>query len=310
MSDLIPSVSLVDGRPATTSLKIAECFGKHHKNVIRDIELLIGQCPEDFHKLNFELMSRKVKIGNGAEREEPYYTVYFDGFVLLVMGYTGKKALAMKLAYIGAFNAMKERLEAGEKPQQANGSDTPIGPADQNILQTIVKTKALALVDASHKGGFPQIWSRFNDHFRLGSYKQLPQSKMAEAVEYLVKLEVREKKELPQPPKFPSAIKTNYPGPQPGDKYYAYLEKVERWRVATVAERKNLYNEGIALLELERIGREMFHVCADYLSLWLKTEVLTSPTSVFDDLLRHNRAPVMLAKFLNDNFEDVRKYLK
>ena len=133
---------------------------------------------------------------------------------------------------------------------------------------------------------------------------------MAEAVEYLVKLEVREKKELPQPPKFPSAIKTNYPGPQPGDKYYAYLEKVERWRVATVAERKNLYNEGIALLELERIGREMFHVCADYLSLWLKTEVLTSPTSVFDDLLRHNRAPVMLAKFLNDNFEDVRKYFK
>lgn len=214
------------------------------------------------------------------------------------------------------FELLEETFFAVTKPAKVKseqaGSDTPIGPADQNILQTIVRTKVGALLDAAHKGGFPQIWSRFNDHFRLGSYKQLPQSKMAEAVAYLVKMEVREKKkELPQSrPLFPSAIKSNIPGPQPGDKYYAYLEKVEAWRVATIAERKNLYNEGIALLEVERMGGEMFHVCASYLSVWLNNEVLSSNTSVFDELLRHNRAPVMLAKFLNTNFEDVRKYFK
>ncbi len=303
---ICPVVELVNDRPATTSLKIAECFDKAHDRVLKDIRKLIADCPKEFSAVNFDEAEYKDEQG----KPRPMYVVYFDGFMLLVMGYTGKKALQMKLAYIEAFNAMREKLETKEKPQLAAGPDTPIGPADQNILQTIVKTKAFALAKASHKGGFPQIWSRFNDHFRLGSYKQLPQSKMAEAVEYLVKLEVREKKELPQPPKFPSAIKTNYPGPQPGDKYYAYLEKVERWRVATVAERKNLYNEGIALLELERIGREMFHVCADYLSLWLKDGVLSSNTSVFDELLSHNRAPVVLIKFLNTNFEDVRKYLK
>lgn len=27
------------------------------------------------------------------------FIVYFDGFILLVMGYTGKKALSMKLAH-------------------------------------------------------------------------------------------------------------------------------------------------------------------------------------------------------------------
>lgn len=287
-----------------------------------------------------------------------------------------------------------------ERKTDNQSSDTPIGPADQNILQTIVRTKVGALLDASHKGGFPQIWSRFNDHFRLGSYKQLPQSKMAEAVAYLVKMEVREKKkELPQTsavleqysdkaqaalekvkdksaqfmyalfdlqksidvkeehkkaipvaarktsgsvrqmatsigvslsaltdlvdlycgnltprteqfPQFPSAIVSNIPGPRPGDRYYAYLEKIEVWRVATIAEREKLFREGVALLDVGRMGGEMFHVCADYLSLWLKDGVLSSNTSVFDELLRHNRAPVMLAKFLNTNFEDVRKYFK
>lgn len=201
--------------------------------------------------------------------------------------------------------------EAQNTPTHSTGPDSPIGPADQNILQAIVRAKVAQMPEASSRGGFPQIWSRFNNHFRLGSYKQLPQSKMAEAVEYLVKLDVQEKKELPQSqPLFPSAIASNIPGPQSGDKYHAYLEKVEKWRVATVAERKNLYNEGIALLDPGRMGSEMFYVCADYLSLWLKDGVLSSDTSVFDELLRYNRAPVMLAKFLNTNFESVEKYLK
>lgn len=41
------------------------------------------------------------------------------------------------------------------------------------------------------KGGiYANIWSRFNNHFRLGSYKQLPQSRLSEAVDYLMRLEV------------------------------------------------------------------------------------------------------------------------
>ncbi|MFG6376336.1 MAG: Rha family transcriptional regulator, partial [Desulfovibrio sp.] len=167
-SQIQVSVSLVEGRPATTSLKIAECFGKEHKNVLADIRNLLAECPEEFGRLNFQPSSYTNEQG----KTQPMYIVFFDGFMLLVMGYTGKKALQMKLAYIEAFNAMREKLETKEKPQLAAGPDTPIGPADQNILQTIVKTKAFALAKASHKGGFPQIWSRFNNHFRLGSYKQ------------------------------------------------------------------------------------------------------------------------------------------
>lgn len=44
------------------------------------------------------------------------YIIYRDGFMLLVMGYTGKKALAIKLAYIEAFNAMEEELARRSRP--------------------------------------------------------------------------------------------------------------------------------------------------------------------------------------------------
>lgn len=35
-----PSVSLIEGRPATTSVAIAEHFGKPHDKVLRDIRNL------------------------------------------------------------------------------------------------------------------------------------------------------------------------------------------------------------------------------------------------------------------------------
>ena len=43
-------------------------------------------------------------------KPRPMFTIYRDGFMLLVMGYTGKKALAMQQAYIAAFNRMEAAL--------------------------------------------------------------------------------------------------------------------------------------------------------------------------------------------------------
>ena len=103
------SLSVVEGRPAATSLKIAECFDKEHKNVLADIRNLLADCPDEFGRLNFQPSSYTP-----TNRAKPSQCniVYFDGFMLLVMGYTGKKALQMKLAYIEAFNAMRAKLEA------------------------------------------------------------------------------------------------------------------------------------------------------------------------------------------------------
>ncbi|CUI02627.1 hypothetical protein BN2497_2555 [Janthinobacterium sp. CG23_2] len=38
-----------------------------------------------------------------------------DGFMLLVMGFSGKKALTKKIEFIAAFNAMAEHIASGER---------------------------------------------------------------------------------------------------------------------------------------------------------------------------------------------------
>ncbi len=91
------------GEEATiSSLKVAERFGKLHKNVLRDIENL--GCSDEFRRLNFEPTINKVKGPKGAIRDEPMYQITRDGFAILAMGFTGPEAMKWKEAYIDAFN--------------------------------------------------------------------------------------------------------------------------------------------------------------------------------------------------------------
>ena len=175
-TSLSPSVSLHSGRPATTSLEVAKFFGKRHTDVLRDVNNVSANCPEEFRQRNFA----SAEYTDEQRKPRPMFILYRDGFMLLVMGYTGKKALAMKLAYIEAFNRMEAELAARSRPLAEDmvlpPADAPISPSDQSILQSVVKAKIASLPEEQRgKGLFPQIWSRFNNHFRLGSYKQLPQ---------------------------------------------------------------------------------------------------------------------------------------
>nr|WP_054463058.1 Rha family transcriptional regulator [Edwardsiella ictaluri] len=102
-----PSVIIRNHRPITTSTAVAEFFGKQHKNVIQKIETL--DCSPDFASANFSADVQSVSIGNGAKRESKIYEMTKDGFVFLVMGFTGKKAAAFKEAYIAEFNRMEHR---------------------------------------------------------------------------------------------------------------------------------------------------------------------------------------------------------
>lgn len=77
-------------------------------------------------------------------------------------------------------------------------TDAPITPDQQCTLQAIIKGKVEAIpVEERTKGLYPQIWSRFNNHFRIAKYAQLPQCRMSEAVEYLMVMDIRPAKALP-----------------------------------------------------------------------------------------------------------------
>lgn len=103
-------VAVENEHAVTTSLRVAEVFGKQHKDVLKAVKSL--DCSEDFHKRNFALMQKSIKIGNGAERKSPMYYITRDGFMFLVMGFTGKTAAKWKEAYIKAFNEMEAKIRA------------------------------------------------------------------------------------------------------------------------------------------------------------------------------------------------------
>lgn len=88
----------------TTSLKIAEKFNRQHKTVLAAINDL--EIPQEFIEQNFLPYSYIAKNG----KANPAYEITFDGFTLLAMGFTGKKAMEFKVKYIKAFRAMEAEL--------------------------------------------------------------------------------------------------------------------------------------------------------------------------------------------------------
>lgn len=114
---LKPAIKIIDGHATTTSLRIAESFGKRHADVLRAIDRL--ECSEDFRQRNFAFMSKPVEIGNGAVRKDTVCTMTRDGFTFLAMGFTGKEAAQWKEAYINAFNAMEAEIARQQQAQQA-----------------------------------------------------------------------------------------------------------------------------------------------------------------------------------------------
>lgn len=106
-------ISAQNGKLITTSLAIAEAFEKQHKHVIQKISSL--ECDDEFLTANFSAI-KNVHRGN----EYTAYRMTKDGFMLLVMGFTGKKAMAIKIAYINAFNKMAEELARQQKRVEAD----------------------------------------------------------------------------------------------------------------------------------------------------------------------------------------------
>ena len=100
-------VTINNGQAVTTSMKIAEYFGKKHQHVMEKIRKLLDELPSEWGVSNF----RQSSYFNVQGKEQPCYEMTKDGFTLLAMGFTGKKAIEFKLNYINAFNAMIEIIQ-------------------------------------------------------------------------------------------------------------------------------------------------------------------------------------------------------
>lgn len=93
-------------QPTTTSRRVAKYFNKQHAHVLRDIRNM--QASDSFRLSNFGLTC--YEDSQGISRDE--YSMSRDGTMLVIMSYTGEKAMVIKEAYIAEFNRMESLLHS------------------------------------------------------------------------------------------------------------------------------------------------------------------------------------------------------
>jgi Rha family phage regulatory protein len=127
-------VTIREGKPMTTSLLVADKFGKSHKDVTRAIRELLGSA-QKCANLFFE-----SEYADSCSRMQPMYVMTRDGFSLLVMSFTGKEALDFKFEFIEAFNRMEDTL--------MNGIGIRVCAVEENIKRRYLLTKEIQDINA------------------------------------------------------------------------------------------------------------------------------------------------------------------
>jgi len=188
-----------DSELKTTSLKVAEAFNKRHSDVLRSIDKISTQVSDNFNKRNFALIQIDVELGSNRVRKDKAYEMTKDGFMLLVMSYTGQKAMSIKEAYINAFNLMHKKLfpvrnALVDIPQERKTLQSKKGGLtleQQDTIKNIVRSTAEALPKDKRAGITIKMWSAIKKKFDLGkgqTYKDVPEEEFNNVISLLARL--------------------------------------------------------------------------------------------------------------------------
>ena len=130
-------VKINDNNQVTTdSLTVADRFGKRHCDVLRSIKLL--KCSKDFNARNFASVEYKDQKGE----KRTYYDMTQDGWMFLVMGFTGEKAAEWKEKFIVAFRAMEAELRKRQDKPVIVSEHTRSLPSGKKEIVLSEKAKA------------------------------------------------------------------------------------------------------------------------------------------------------------------------
>lgn len=125
-------VAVENEHAVTTSLRVAEVFSKEHYNVMKAIKSL--DCSEEFRAVNFNASKIDYQNGN-IKKQLPMYYITRDGFMFLVMGFTGKTAAKWKEAYIKAFNEMEAKIRAEQMAKAIEEHDRKEAEEYEKLLE-------------------------------------------------------------------------------------------------------------------------------------------------------------------------------
>lgn len=170
----------------TNTLKVAEAFRKNHKDILRKIDSL--DCSKDFTERNFALSEYKDSTG----RTLPLWEMTKDGFIFLVMGFTGKQAAQIKEAYIKAFNLMAEELQKNAPATFASIMGQTIGTDGFQCLAGVLEGKVRHLPLPDKKRVKNHIWSQVHKAFSVVSAQDIPADKLDSARNFIAAYQVLE----------------------------------------------------------------------------------------------------------------------
>lgn len=190
----------VDGRTLHSVLGVRRVFAAWIQGRIEKYGFVQGQ--------DFEVFSNSGKNSEGGRPSQEYTCTLDMGKELCMVENNEKGRIARRY-----FIECERRLLSAEpvsNPNKLPSPDAPLTPDQQCTLQAIVRAKVEALPREQRGGLYPKTWSRFNNHFRLAKYCQLPQSRLSEAVAYLTQLDVTEGRQA-----LPSATPSTSPAPAP-----------------------------------------------------------------------------------------------
>lgn len=201
-----------DGQLVVTSRQIAEDFDKRHSDVLEKIEELI----KTENSVMTMFIESSYKAGTGKDYKE--YLITRDGFSLLVMGFTGAKALSWKLKYIEAFNKMEKTIREQSKPLSAMDQlrlqyqvieeheervtkiesqleRLEVNPSQRKAIQNarhrrvselLGGKKTIAYKDSSFRAKvYSEMGRAFNNYFDVPAYDCTPKNRFKEALELI-----------------------------------------------------------------------------------------------------------------------------
>ena len=159
-------VIMRDRQAVTTSLQVARDFEKNHKDVLKAWKNLAAQ--------NCATKNMFVE-GTYVNRGKEYPMVYMnrDGFSLLAMGFTGKKALQFKLKYIDAFNQSNMALAFSKK-------------RNAKIINVLGGKKSNAYRDKNVRAKtYRALFSSYRETFDQDRYNDLPMKDFDKAIDFV-----------------------------------------------------------------------------------------------------------------------------
>ncbi|AGA72985.1 phage regulatory protein [Pseudomonas plecoglossicida] len=176
--DMRKFVEARDGRAFTTSQQVAQAFGKQHYHVLAKVREL--ECSDQFLTHNFSWVQFEHR-GNQYEAVE----MTKDGFVFLVMGFTGAKAAAVKEGYIHAFNAMAEQLNIKSDVLVGDLVGAVIGSSGEVVLDRVIDQKATALPVTLRRSFKHTMKSRLRTRFNVQKTALIPAEELANACNFV-----------------------------------------------------------------------------------------------------------------------------